>query len=40
MGAPSTATLTAAGYNTWAHGQPQPLAAGDAGNHDIDQQSL
>ena len=34
MGAPSTAALTSAGYNTWAvaNGQPQALAAGDAGN--------
>ncbi len=34
MGAPSTAALAAAGYNTWAvaNGQPQALAAGDAGN--------
>ncbi len=34
MGAPSTAALTAAAYNTWAaaNNQPQALTAGDAGN--------
>lgn len=39
MGAPSTAALTAADYNTWAaaNGQPQALTAGDAGNQQLTQ---